>query len=169
MTGGSNLSSSKSKRFSFGTPWISLVAAALSVATTGCANLKRAEQASGLGDAVLLFIGKASPNVAPIDILPSNAAQIYGVRAVPEQKGILVYGSIGRPGFENVSTRYWYIQVTIIDVHGKIAETISTDFFPTPVPYSSSRDIERSHFFVRFERIPATGSRIQVALNHKEP
>jgi len=104
------------------------------------------------------------PDVAVIETTSDGGGIIEGARAVADHDGVLVYGTVRKQsGYDGVSTRSYYIDVTVLNSSGKVIAKVKTDFFPHEIPHTTSRSNGFSTYRVRLSKIPPEGSKIIVA------
>ena len=133
---------------------------------TGCANWKQIERADGPVDLAMAFVGKAQPDVAPIEKIAGGAGGIATVRAVQENGGISVRGSVRRGGLGTLNTYSSHVDVVVLDASRRVVYGVATDYSPADIPYTYHGIEGRSRFSVFLTRPLPQGATIQIRFHN---
>ena len=145
---------------------VTTLVALTACALLSCQNLKRADQADGLLDFVLIATARGQPNVAPIERATTGGAEVVTVRALASGSHALVRGSLekqARPGW--VSAAFSHVDVIVLNSNRRITETEVVSFFPSEIPATLRGVRGRSHFSTTIRQPPA-GSLIRVVFHN---
>lgn len=132
----------------------------------GCASLKRADQADGPLDAVMLLAGTAKTNVAAIEKISHVSGEIGAVRAVADNGAVSVRGWVHKIGFGPVNTANSHIDVIVLDSRGRVAWGIATTYFPSEIPNTIRGVPGRSHFSVHLPRPLPPGATLRIVFEN---
>lgn len=132
----------------------------------GCADWKQVAHADGPLDMAMALVGKAKPDVAPIEKISHGGGAIATARAVAEDGNVSVRGSVGKAGPGWVITAFSHVDVIILDANRKVLSGIATKFFPSEIPNTSRGEEGRSRFSVHIARALPPGGTIQIAFHN---
>jgi hypothetical protein len=138
------------------------------IALSGCANWKQVAHADGPLDLAMALVGKAKPDVAPIERISHGGGAIATARAVAYDGGVLVRGSVRKASFGWGTTSYSHVDVVVLDAKRRVLGGIATKYFPSEIPNTSRGEEGRSRFSVRLSRALPPGATIQVVF-HNSP
>ena len=133
---------------------------------TGCANLRReAQRSDGLLDFVQALVGHPRVDVVPIERVSGRAGEIVTAHAEADRKGGTYVSGTLHNGFGYSEIYDAHIDVNVLGTNRQLVSTLSTDYFPRPIPITYHGMTGRAWFSVRLPFVPPAGSTVQVVFH----
>lgn len=124
---------------------VSALAALAAFLLMSCENLKRADQADGLLDFVLLATGRGQPDIALIEKATTGGGAIATARALASADGVSVRGSVKKQaGAGWVSAAFSHVDIIVLNLRREVIQSETVRFTPSEIP-ATERGIQVAH------------------------
>ena len=143
---------------------------AASLLCAGCANIAReAQRSDGFLDFVVAIAGRPRKDVVPVERVSERTGEIVSAHAEVDHRGGTYVSGILHKGFGYEGVYDAQIDVKVLDSDRQLVTSLTTDFFPRPIPNDYHGTIGRAWFSVRLPFVPTPGSTIQVIYRRTVP